>query len=238
MKMKLFCALFSLCAVLLVVNLTEAKPEGGIKEIIPISKTYSAPHDKLWQASRDILDEWGYVHEGNPTTNTIKTEPKQLKPRGKGLINFIAQPDDWYASLYITIDGSRVSFKSRYSNIGHVGVRENTSNEEYPEKDNELRKKFFEALDAKIGKPVAQLDNRQSSQIISQPTQPTTKLQAKAENKETDSLPPTLAIVRKAKKEQGLDGYIFQDKKSNKFFLEDSDGNMYKFTGGQWIKLK
>lgn len=49
--------------------------------------------------------------------------------------------------------------------------------------------------------------------------------------------PPTLANVRKAKKAQGLNGYIFQDRNSKKFFLEDSDGTTYKFEGGQWVKI-
>jgi thiol-disulfide isomerase/thioredoxin len=61
--------------------------------------------------------------------------------------------------------------------------------------------------------------------------------QTQAPAKEAAAGPPTIDTVRKAKKAQGLDGYIFQDRNSQKFFLEDSDGNTYKFEGGQWVKI-
>jgi thioredoxin len=49
--------------------------------------------------------------------------------------------------------------------------------------------------------------------------------------------PATIATVRKAKKAQGLKGYIFQDRNSGKWFLEDFEGENYKFEGGQWVKI-
>ena len=49
---------------------------------------------------------------------------------------------------------------------------------------------------------------------------------------------PTAADVRAAKKEQGLKGYFFQDSKSKKYFLQDFDGNMYKFVENKWVKIK
>jgi thiol-disulfide isomerase/thioredoxin len=60
---------------------------------------------------------------------------------------------------------------------------------------------------------------------------------APAQAREAESSPLTIDTVRKAKKAQGLDGYIFQDRNSQKFFLEDSDGNTYKFDGGQWRRI-
>jgi hypothetical protein len=60
---------------------------------------------------------------------------------------------------------------------------------------------------------------------------------APAPAREVEAGPPTIATVRKAKKAQGLEGYIFQDRNSKKFFLEDSDGDTYKFEGGQWVKI-
>lgn len=49
---------------------------------------------------------------------------------------------------------------------------------------------------------------------------------------------PTDADVRAAKKEQGLKGPFFQDSKSKKYFLQDFDGNMYKFVDNKWVKIK
>jgi len=77
--------------------------------------------------------------------------------------------------------------------------------------------------------------------VQEQPVKPEDKVQAPerapSPAREAGASPPTIATVRKAKKEQGLDGYIFQDRNSQKFFLEDSDGNTYKFDGGQWKKI-
>ena len=60
---------------------------------------------------------------------------------------------------------------------------------------------------------------------------------APAPAREAEASPPTIDTVRKAKKAQGLDGMIFQDRNSGKWFLEDSDDNTYKFEGGQWKKI-
>lgn len=49
---------------------------------------------------------------------------------------------------------------------------------------------------------------------------------------------PTAADVRAAKQAQGLKGYFFQDSKSKKYFLQDFDGNMYKFVNNAWVKIK
>ncbi len=56
--------------------------------------------------------------------------------------------------------------------------------------------------------------------------------------KETDFSPPDIDTVRRAKKAQGLNGLIFQDQKSGKWYLEDSNKNTYRFEAGQWKKLK
>jgi hypothetical protein len=209
-----------------------AKPEGGITESVPASKTYVVSHEKLWQATRNVLDEWGYIYEANPSSNTIKTEPKHLSDTQK--FRFIGS--DYTAKLHITVEGSTVALRARFSKKSNIVM--GGENLEFPEKENELRKNFYEALNAKIGSSVTQIDKKQGSEIKDQPAQRGDKAQLQGEAKEADPSPSTMATVRKAKKEQRLDGYIFQDKNSKKFFLEDSDGNTYKFTGGQWIKMK
>ena len=238
--MKYF-VLCSLCGILLAIISCSyvsselkgtAKPEGGTTEIVPASKTFSASHENVWQAARAVLDEWGYIYEANPSSNTIKTEPKQLGDYQK--FKFIGA--QYSAKLHITVEGSTVALRARFGKASNLV--QGGENIEYPEKENELRKKFYEDLSAKLGSSATQIDKKQVSEIKEQPAQPGKKVQVQGEAKETDPSPPTLSTVRKAKKEQGLDGYIFQDKNSKKFFLEDSEGTTYKFTGGQWIKMK
>lgn len=50
---------------------------------------------------------------------------------------------------------------------------------------------------------------------------------------------PTIYEVRQAKKEQGLSGYMFQDSTSKNWFLEDREGNPYKFDEStkKWRKI-
>ncbi len=243
MKMKLNCLVLLCCAMSLAIISCgyvkselagTAKPEGGTTEIVPASKTYSASHDKVWQAARAVLDEWGYMYEANPSSNTIKTEPKQLGDTQK----FAFAGAYYTARLYINVEGSTVTLRARFGKKSNVTM--GGENLEFPEKENELRKNFYEALNAKLGRSAPQVDKKPVSEIKEQPAQPAKakKVQSQGEAKDAEDAPPTIATVRKAKKAQGLDGYIFQDKSSKKFFLEDSDGITYKFTGGQWIKMK
>jgi hypothetical protein len=242
MKMKLFRTFLSLLVISLgIISCAEtqgtAKPKGGISENVSLSKTYSAPHDKVWQAACVVLNEWGYVYETNLSNSSIKTEPKQLNyPKG-GVVNWLAQPRVYFAKLYINTDGSKVSIRAEVDSPGYTDIQ-GRKDLEYPEKENELGKNFFEALNAKLGGSAMQIDKKQVSEIKEQPVQPASKVQLQSEAKEAKFSAPTIAIVRKAKKEQGLNGYIFQDQNSKKFFLEDSDGNTYKFAGTQWIKIK
>jgi hypothetical protein len=50
---------------------------------------------------------------------------------------------------------------------------------------------------------------------------------------------PTISELRQAKKEQGLSGPFFQDSTSKNWFLEDQEGNSYKFdeTARKWKKI-
>ena len=121
-----------------------SKPEGAIAEAIPATKKYNVPHEKLWKLACMVLDEQGYMYESNKSTNMIKTEPKQLGDTSK--FRFIGS--DYTSKLYIKIEGSSVTFKARFgkkSNLVQGG-----EDLEYPEKENQLRKTFFEALDRKI----------------------------------------------------------------------------------------
>lgn len=121
-----------------------AKPEGGIDEAVPSTKSFSASHTKIWEASQEILDEWGYIYEANQSTNMIKTEPKYLNDTNE--FRFIGS--DYAAKLYITINGQNVKFLARFNKQSNL-VKP-TENAEFPEKENELRKLFFDTLSKKL----------------------------------------------------------------------------------------
>jgi hypothetical protein len=84
---------------------------------------------------------------------------------------------------------------------------------------------------------VQPFESKQSVKSKEQPVKPTLQEPARAQAPDSESKPPTMATVRKAKKAQGLKGVIFQDRNSKKFFLEDSEGTTYKFEGGQWVQI-
>lgn len=121
-----------------------AKPTGGINESVPVTKSFSASHDKIWNSSQAILDEWGYVYEANTASNTIKTEPKYLNDTSS--FRFVAS--DYAAKLHITVKGSDVTFRARFNKQSNIVM--DTNNAEFPEKENELRKAFFDALSKKL----------------------------------------------------------------------------------------
>jgi hypothetical protein len=122
-----------------------AKPAGGINESVPVTRSFSASRDKIWNSAQVILDEWGYVYEANTASNTIKTEPKYLNDTSS--FRFIAS--DYAAKLYITVKGSDVTFRARFNKKSNIVLE--TNNAEFPEKENELRKAFFDALSKKLG---------------------------------------------------------------------------------------
>ena len=78
---------------------------------------------------------------------------------------------------------------------------------------------------------------KQDIKMKNHPVKPAGKEPTRDVAANLESQPPTMATVRKAKKAQGLNGYIFQDRNSKKFFLEDSEGTTYKFEGGQWVQI-
>jgi hypothetical protein len=55
-----------------------AKPEGGIKEIIPPTRTFSQSPSEVRQAVLNVLQEQGQILQMNQTGNEIRTEPKTL----------------------------------------------------------------------------------------------------------------------------------------------------------------
>jgi hypothetical protein len=117
-----------------------AKPAGGIQEFIPTERSFKASPKAVSSAVLEVLDEQGYVYEENPSTGTIKTDPKLLTEQS----NVMFLGASYSAKLFIKLKGSKVNFKAVFNKKSNLTVGE--ENIQYPEKENELRQQFFEAL--------------------------------------------------------------------------------------------
>jgi hypothetical protein len=122
-----------------------AKPAGGIQESVPATRTFKGSPSAVRSAVLEVLDEQGYVYEENPSTGTIKTDPKLLTDQSK--VMFMGA--SYSAKVFIKLKGSSVTFKAKFNKKSNL--TEGGENIEYPEKENELRKKFFDALAGRLG---------------------------------------------------------------------------------------
>ena len=121
-----------------------AKPEGGTQEVVSPSRTYNATPQVLRRAVLAVLGEQGYVYEDASSTGAIKTEPKSLTDTSK----FGFAGATYHAKLFITFDGSVVTYRAKFDKKSNITMPE--LNVEFPEKENELRKDFFAALDKRL----------------------------------------------------------------------------------------
>jgi len=122
-----------------------AKPAGGIQETIPAERAFRASPKAVRNAVLEVLDEQGYVYEENPSTGTIKTDPKLLTDQS----NVMFLGASYSAKAFIKLKGSKVTFKALFNKKSNLTVGE--ENIQYPEKENELRKQFFDALARRLG---------------------------------------------------------------------------------------
>lgn len=120
------------------------KPEGGIQERLPPTRDYAAPTQALWRAVREVLDAQGYVYDENPSAGTIRTEPRQVGDVNKMQIATAI----FSAKLFIKVENSQVTFRARFDKRSNVMLPE--ENVEYAEKENELRRDFFSAVDKRL----------------------------------------------------------------------------------------
>ncbi len=122
-----------------------AKPTGGIDEIIPHKKSYPVSNTKLRLAIIELLDEQGYIYDENLSTGTIRTDPQTLTDQRDSGISGAT----YYSKLIIKTSGSTVIFRARFNKDSNLVQDE--QNLVYPEKENELRRNFYMALDKKLG---------------------------------------------------------------------------------------
>ncbi|TKB24000.1 hypothetical protein FCL47_20245 [Desulfopila sp. IMCC35006] len=121
-----------------------AKPSGGIEEDIPATKTFSVNESKLRNAVLSVLDQQGYIYEENPSTGTIKTEPQPLSgQRDSGFMGAI-----YSAKLFIKIAKSSLTLNARFNKESNLTM--GGQNLQFSEKENALRKDFFDAVNNEL----------------------------------------------------------------------------------------
>ena len=189
-----------------------AAPPGGISESILPTKSFSASNKKIWSSSQEILDEWGYVYDINKSNNTIKTEPRYITDTKRfGIIG-----SNYQAKLYITIEKSSVTFRARFNKESNIV--QGTQDVVYPEKENELRRKFFDAMTNKLGndKQITNVKNKSSNKIDARSTS------HESTTGKSKSILPTKSFSASNKKiwsssQEILDewGYVYDINKSN-----------------------
>jgi len=121
-----------------------AEPTGGIEENIPATKIFSANQSKLRNAVLSVLDQQGYIYEENPSTGTIKTEPQPLS--GQRESGFMGAT--YSAKLFIKIAKSSVTLTARFNKESNLTM--GGQNLQFPEKENALRKDFFDAVNSEL----------------------------------------------------------------------------------------
>ena len=118
-----------------------AKPEGGIKESIPPTRTFSQPPATVRKAVLAVLQDQGHLTQGDTAGSEIRTEPKALGSGGMSLVAYSVRN-------IIGFDGSAVTYRARFDKKSSLVQAE--TNLEFPEKENELRRDFFAALEKKL----------------------------------------------------------------------------------------
>ncbi len=112
--------------------------------IEPSASTYNAPASALRHATFQVLDEQGFNFEEDAATGTIWAEPRSpgdYRPA-------VEKEGDYATKLIIRIDESTVTYFAKFERKS----RNQPGNQEmtFPDTENELRSKFFTALDRKI----------------------------------------------------------------------------------------
>ena len=118
------------------------KPVGGISDAIPVAKTYAQAPDAVRRGVLAVLQDQGYVNDTASSASEIRTEPKVLPNSGSSIMV------EFSARVFVTLDGSNVSYRARFNKKSSIVQAE--TNLEFVEKENELRRDFFAALDRKL----------------------------------------------------------------------------------------
>ena len=128
-----------------------ARPDAGIAEQIPATKSFNASFESTWKAAQDTLDEHGILFEADKTNGKTVTVDKSLQNITGWKAMFAGS--NYKAKQFIDIKRSAdnqtsVKFSARFTK--ELATVFTTTNKEYPEAENMLRKSFFDELDKRL----------------------------------------------------------------------------------------
>ncbi|MBK8863247.1 MAG: hypothetical protein IPN37_04320 [Betaproteobacteria bacterium] len=118
------------------------KPVGGITESIPVTKSYSQSPEAVRAGVLASLQDQGYVMDLSSTATELRTEPKVLPKASSSMMV------EYSARVFVSLAGSNVSYRARFNKKS--SLVEPSTNLEFTEKENELRRDFFQLLDKKL----------------------------------------------------------------------------------------
>jgi hypothetical protein len=151
-------SLFVLCSCVLFVgcnpkNLAfdpcKNNPAGGIEQEASHEKKYSASHDKTWNAVRTALEQLGYSTKADPSSGKIFTDPLEIPCPGEAGAKQITLTK-WYSAVTATVSGPKVRLGVSFQRK-HLGIKK--SDLVFPEKENEISRDFFAAVDRLLDSP-------------------------------------------------------------------------------------
>jgi len=211
-------------------------------------KDYNVLYQAALQSVYDLKEQ---TYGTDKESGVITTQKTPFGEKPGAISYFMGKKVFWQRKLIyikkLSESKAQICVKVKFSRKGGM-----TEEEEFddPDGENVVRAIFYDKLDQLLGPSSAPSSTIAEKKADSQeePNKPDTKQDIKEKDqlargqeqsgpKTAEYLAPTIAEVRKAKKHQGLSGYIFQDQNSKKYYLEDNDGITYKFDGGQWKKL-
>lgn len=231
-------------------------PNINFDKTYPESLIYNKDYNTAYQACLKALSELRQQTERTDKESGIIDTKKTAFGEEPGAIGFALGKKGFTQQTLIMVkkisdQNTEVSVKAKFTRKGSY-----TQEQEFDDQqaENVVRAIFFDKLDQLLGvssapsgktpekktdakEQPAKSDVKQGAKPEQQPAVKATKSEEQPQPKGAEVSEPTLATVRKAKKEQGLSGFIFQDQKSKKFYLEDNEGTTYRFDGGQWKKL-
>ena len=209
-------------------------------------------YNELYQAAlQSVYDLKEQTYGTDKESGVITTQKSPFGEKPGAVSYFMGKKVFWQRKIIyikkLSESKAQICVKVKFSRKGGM-----TEEEEFddPEGENVVRAIFYYKLDQLLGTssvpPPTIAEKKADSQ--EKPKEPDTKQDTKEKDqlarvqeqsgaKTAESLTPTIAEVRKAKRHQELSGYIFQDHESKRYYLEDNDGNTYKFDGGHWKKL-
>jgi hypothetical protein len=131
-----------------------ARPDAGIVEQVPPIKTFNASYESTWKATQDVLDGHGILFEADKTNGKIVTEDKTLQNITGWQAMFAGS--NYKAKQYIDVkkaaeNQTSVKYTARFTKEFATILA--TTNKEYPETENMLRKAFFDDLDKLLATP-------------------------------------------------------------------------------------